>query len=291
MEKKILVTEANEITATEVLNQLLSLEIPVRIAVGDPAKLADIQGVEIMKADYHDPDALPEIFRDIRGVFMVTPFAPDLADMVRNLSAAARTFAVEHIVYQSEMGAENPNTVITQWHLKAEQYIKASGIAFTFLRPNFIMQDFMTRQGENILKSGKISVPLGDSRVSYVDARDVAACAVECLTRDQYHGMGYTLTGPEALSIHDIAGILSDVLGRKVEYESLSGDEARRRMAHAGLPGWLIDAHLDRHERYRVGNAGAEISTGVRDITGREPRNFRDFANEYAERWLASIEA
>ncbi len=293
MEKKILVTEASEITASEVVRQLLAWETPVRIVTGSPGQIAHIQGkrVEIAMADYRDPDSMRDLFKDIAGVYLGVSFSWDLADMVRNLVAAARTYEVEHIVFHSVMGADAATTTIAQWHQKAERHIKASGISFTFLRPNFVMQDFLTRQGENIRREDKIIAPLGDARISYVDARDVAACAAECLTAESCHGKGYTLTGPEALSLYDVAAILSDVMGRTIEYKSVSEDEARRRLEEEGAPGWLIEAHIDRHERYRVGGIGAETTSSVKDITGREPHNFRVFAETHADSWITAVEA
>jgi uncharacterized protein YbjT (DUF2867 family) len=292
MEKKILVTEAGDVTASAALDQLLALDIPVRVAAENSDQLANIKGsdVETAVVDYRDPDSMNELFRDISDAYLVTPFSYDLADMVRNLTVAARTYSVEHIVLHSVMGAENPSTISAQWYRKAEQYLKASGIAFTFLRPNFVMQDFLTRQGESIRKENRIALPLGDARVSYVDARDVAACAVECLTGNRHHGEAFTITGPEALAVSDVAEILSDVLGRKIEYVSPSDDEIRWNMAQGGIPGWLIEAHLDRHERYRVGNIGAEATTAVKDITGRSPHTFRVFAETFADKWLAVVE-
>ncbi|MHB9030134.1 MAG: NmrA family NAD(P)-binding protein, partial [Candidatus Latescibacterota bacterium] len=259
---------------------------------GSSDQLANIRGenVETALIEYRDPDSMSELFRDISDAYLVTPFSYDLADMMRNLTVAARTFNVKHIVMHSVMGAENPSTIVAHWHRKAEQYLKASGIAFTFLRPNFVMQDFLTRQGESIRTENRIVLPLGDARVSYVDARDVAACAVECLTGNRHHGEAFTLTGPEALTVSEAADILSDVLGRRIEYVSPSEDDIRRGMAQDGIPGWLIEAHLDRHERYRVGNIGAEVTSAVKDITGRSPHSFRVFAETFADKWLAVVE-
>lgn len=291
MKKRILVTEAHEIVATEVLNQLLSLEIPVRVAAGDAATLSGIRGesVETVVADYHDPDSLRDLFREVGGVFLGIPFAADLADMVRYLTDAARAHAVERVVYHSVMGADNPSYTIAGWHRRAEQYVESAGIAFTFLRPNIVMQDFITRQAERIRKEDLLAAPLGDARVSFVDARDVAACAVECLSDGEYHGRGYTLTGPRAITLVEVAEILSEVLDRRIEYRNISDDEARRDMAMRGAPEWLIDAHLDRYDRYRAGDTGSEVTGSVREIIGREPHDFRQFAGEYAEEWLATV--
>ncbi len=293
MEKKILVTEANEIVATEVTNQLLALELPIRIAVRDESMLSEVRGqsVEAVVADYADPDSLTGLFRDVSGVFLGVPFLSTLADLSRNLSAAAQSQNVEHIVYHSVMGAENPTFTVAQWHRKAEQYIESSGIPFTLLRPNITMQDFITRQGEHIRGQGRIIAPLGEARVSFVDARDVAECAVECLTGRSCHGMGFTLTGPESLSPGQIAEILSEVLDRTIEYEDVDEDRVRREMAEHGAPGWLVDAHIDRYARYRVGGAGAEVTDAVRAVTGHNPRDFRKFSEDYAAMWLAGVGA
>ena len=68
-----------------------------------------------------------------------------------------------------------------------------------------------------------------------IDARDIGAVAARVLTEDGRDGKTYTLTGPAAISFHDVARILSGILGREVSYVSVSLEKAKETMLARGL--------------------------------------------------------
>jgi uncharacterized protein YbjT (DUF2867 family) len=90
------------------------------------------------------------------------------------------------------------------------------------------------------------------------------------------------ITGPEALSYHQAADILSNTTGKKIDYVNVSDEEARRGMKEAGLDDWLINTISDLYTVFRKGNA-SQVSSAVEEVTGRKATAFVEFAKDYAD--------
>ena len=126
-----------------------------------------------------------------------------MVDLTSNLVSEAKNTRVKYIVKQSVMGADaEPGITPGRLHRQAEKIIEESGIPFTFLRPNFFMQNFVNFYSHSIKTQGAFYAPAGDAKISFVDVRDIAAVAVQSLiTNDGKHkGKAYDITGGEALS-------------------------------------------------------------------------------------------
>ena len=93
------------------------------------------------------------------------------------------------------------------------------------MRPNEFMQGFINFQGTTIKSNNAFYIPAEDAKVSFVDARDIAAVAVKALVDgDQHYKKTYMITGPEALSFHQAADILSNATGKKIDYLVISDE-------------------------------------------------------------------
>lgn len=121
-----------------------------------------------------------------------------------------------------------------------------------------------------------------DGRISQIDIRDVAAVAVKVLSEGHstHLGKAYTLIGPEALTNSELAAIMSDVLGRKIQYINLPAEQFRGALLSAGVPEWSADALLDLQRFYREGGA-ATVTDDVEQILGRKPVHFAQFVRDY----------
>src|SRR5438132_13458638 len=158
---------------------------------------------------------------------------------------AAKRGGVRHIVKLSAIGADaSPPYTFGQWHRANEQHIRESGLAFTFLRPNSFMQNFITYFPP---RNGALYLPWGNGTASFVDTRDIASVAAEVLTSDGHKRKIYTLTGPRALGIADVARILSEAAGRELKYVDVPEDAARDGMLQAGLPQWQVEPIMELH--------------------------------------------
>jgi uncharacterized protein YbjT (DUF2867 family) len=167
-------------------------------------------------------------------------------------------------------------------HTETEQQIVVSGIPYSFLRPNSYMSNFLTFYRPD--PEGNIRLPLGDARVSYIDPRDVAEVAAHVLTTEGHAGQAYTLTGAEAITVEEVASAISEATGRSISYVDVREEAMRQGMLSQGLPPAMVDGVLDLFATNRAGKA-AVVTDAVRDITGRPPRSFKEFARDHAEGW------
>jgi uncharacterized protein YbjT (DUF2867 family) len=145
------------------------------------------------------------------------------------------------------------------------------------------MQNFINFHSPSIKGTNAFYIPLEDAKVSLVDVRDIAAIAVESLIdEDKHKNKTYLMTGPEALSYHQVAEVLSNATGRKISYVNISEEEAKAAMKEIGMSDWLINTVSELSDYFRKGKA-SEVSPAVEEVTGRKPISFSQFANDYAD--------
>jgi uncharacterized protein YbjT (DUF2867 family) len=162
-----------------------------------------------------------------------------------------------------------------------EREIEASGLAWTFLRPNMFMQNFDTVHGESIREENSFYEAAEDARVSYIDARDVARVAAQVLTQPGHDGQAYDLSGPAAVTHEEIAAALTQALGRPIRYVRISDAEHRQRWTQQGVPVEEAEAWVDISRYFRSG-ACSEVTTAVQDLTVRAPRSVEAFCRDHA---------
>jgi uncharacterized protein YbjT (DUF2867 family) len=275
----ILITGASGNVGKEVLKQVAQTGVPVRAAFQSASKAATApSGVEIVTLDYNEPKTLQAALKGVEHVFLVGPPTRDLPALERKAVDEIKRAGVPHIVKLSAMGGRA--ATYPRQHADSEDYIKSSGVPYTFLRPNGFMQNLVNYNADTINTQNAFYGCQGEGKVSQVDVRDVAAVAVKALTKDGHQGKTYTLTGPEALSNARIAQILSEDLGREIKYADLSGEQLKRAMVGAGVPEWSADALVDLQRLYREGGASA-VTKDVEQLLGRKPTSFEQFSRDY----------
>lgn len=133
-------------------------------------------------------------------------------------------------------------------------------------------------------------MPVGDARVSQVDARDIAAVAAAVLTGSGHQAQTYEITGSEAITFEEVAEQLSAALGKKVSYVRTSFEESRRHMIEHGMEEWLASAVT---QTYRLMSEGGSqhVTNIVSRLTGHEPITYAQFARDYAGRFLQKEQA
>ncbi|HZE77527.1 MAG TPA: SDR family oxidoreductase, partial [Nitrososphaeraceae archaeon] len=269
MAETILVTGATGTVGSEVVKQLLSAkgerqEEEMRIkAAARSANDSTFRnlGIQTVELDYNKPDTLTAAFKDVDKLFLLTPFQSNMVDLTSNLVNVAKNAGVKYIVKQSVLGADaQPAITPSRLHRQAEKIIEESGIPFTFLRPNFFMQNFVTFYSNFIKTQGAFYAPAGDAKASFVDVRDIAAVAVQALSgRSGKNDTGdhirksYDITGGEALSYGQAAEILSKEIGKKVNYVNVSDEDARKGMKDMGADEWTINSMIELFGITRAG--------------------------------------
>jgi uncharacterized protein YbjT (DUF2867 family) len=277
----ILITGASGNVGKEVLKQIAATGAQVRAAFQTVSKAAAApSGVEIVTMDYNQPQTLQAALKGVERVFLVGPPTPNLPALERKAMDEIKQSGVRYVVKLSAMGGRG--AIFPRQHADSEDYIKSSGVSWTFLRPNGFMQNFVTYNGVTINTQNAFYGSQGEGKVSHIDLRDIAAVAVKTLTEDGHEGKAYSLAGPEALSNARVAEILSDDTGREIKYVDLPAEQFKQSLVGAGLPEWSANALLDLQQFYRRGGA-SEVTREVEQLLGRKPTSFEQFSRDYAQ--------
>jgi uncharacterized protein YbjT (DUF2867 family) len=280
----ILVTGATGTIGAEVVRALAQKPgVALRVASRGGKRAGDLPpGAEVVDFDWEDAAKVASAVKGVDAVFLLTPFVDVAVSYVKTLVDAAKAAGVKKIVKLSAAGAESEAIQIARWHREAERLVEASGLAWVLLRPNFYMTNFVSYYPPD--KEGALYLPTGAGKAAWVHPRDVADVAAEALTRPDWDGKALDVTGPEALSVGDIATILSEVSGRTIKHVDIPAESAKQAMDGMGLPAWMVQGMLDLHAVVKNGYA-AGTSTVVKDATGRPPTSFAAFARENAARF------
>jgi uncharacterized protein YbjT (DUF2867 family) len=281
----ILITGATGTNGTEIIRQLSGTGVKVRALARNPNKATAVlgPGVEIATGDFGDPASLARAMAGVEKVFLLPPADPQQVTLEANVVEAAKAAGVKHLVKLSVVlaAADAPSELLRR-HCQAEENIRRSGMPFTFLRPNMFMQEIW-RQSGSIKAQGVFYLPLGDTKVSLVDVRDIAECAVFALTQPGHEGKTYDLTGPEALSFADVAQKLSAVAGHKVNYVPITIAQFKGAFVRSGAPIWLADLICELYGTFAGRND--LIADGVLAATGQGPGDFDEFASDHRAAW------
>ncbi|MEM9267143.1 MAG: SDR family oxidoreductase [Cyanobacteria bacterium P01_F01_bin.13] len=279
----ICITGAGGTVGSEVVKQLELAKVPFRVAYFSKEKVdaALAKGMEAVIIDYNRPDTLRAAFQGCDKLFLLGPNALNQTQLELNTVEAAKAVGVQYIVKQSVMGAEDEAFSLALIHRPVEQAIEASGMAWTFLRPNSFMQNVVTFMSETIKTDAAFYSASGEAKIAHVDVRDIAAVAVKALTEPTHAGQAYTLTGPEALTYDDLANELSKVLGRSISHISLSPSDLKHGMLAEGMPDAIADRMLDLERYYREDQA-SRITNDIKQVTGHDPRRFAQYARDCA---------
>lgn len=278
----VLVTGATGNVGGELVRLFGAAGLPVRAAVPEPEQARFGDGVEPVALDFRRPDTFAGALDGVRRVFLVRP--PAIADVKRTLLPfldAAERAGVEHVVFLSLQGAGR-NPLVP--HRTVEKRLEASGLAWTFLRPSFFMQNLSGTHRADLRDRSELFVPAGRGRTAFVDARDVALVAFLALTEPGHERRAYTLTGAEALTYADVAAVFTGVLGRPIRYADPSLVAFWRRMRAQGHPAAFVAVTSVLYTAGRFGLAGS-VTDDLARLLGRPPRTLRTFAEDYRALW------
>ena len=280
----ILVTGATGTIGRDVTKELAKRGAAVRAGVRRLEKAKEIlgSGIALTSFDFEDPSTFRDSLKNVTKVFVLPPLLPNQVETINAFVDAAKTAGVKHIVKLSAINADgDPPCTFGKWHAAEEQHIRNSGVGFTFLRPNSFMQNFINYFPP---REDTIYLPWGNGESSFVDARDVARVAAEVLITEGYEGKTYTLTGPSAMGITDVAKSLSDATKRHIQYMDVPEAAVRDGMLEAGVSQWQVDGVMELHAINKR-SLWATVTNDVESVTKRTATPFAQFACDYADRF------
>ena len=291
----ILITGATGRSGAAVVRECARQGVPVRALVREAAKrapLAELPGVEIVTGDMLRPDTLGPALDGVERVLMISGARQHLVETQCMFIDAAKAAGVPHVVKFSgaESGVGFDPTAFrgTRNHEEVERYLERSGLAWTHLRPSQFMQNYLVEHARSIAAEGAMCVPMGDAALAPIDIEDIAKIAVAVLRADGQEGMRYDMTGPEALTMHEVADRISAAIGRPVRYVDVTLDEYRRRLAEArveaGFAEILAQAYSERR-KWPV----SRVALGAHQRFGVAATTFAAFARREARGFLRGV--
>jgi len=260
-------------------------EIVAGVRTPEKVDLLKAGGVEARAFDFEDKDSMVAAMAGCDRMFLVVPMREKMARFGRLAVDAAKEAGIGYIVRSSAYGASSD----AHWRLGREngmidQFVEDSKIPFTVLRPNSFMQNFSTILAA-MVNSGTIALAEEDYKVSYIDVRDIAACAARLLRDNEgYTDAFYALTGPQGLTLTDVAGAIASAAGVEVAYTPITEEAYIEGLDKAGLPEWNRNMMVSLSRVIKLGMMG-NVTQAVEYLTGTPARPFAEFAADNADAW------
>jgi uncharacterized protein YbjT (DUF2867 family) len=280
----ILVTGATGLNGAELMRRLSARGIPSRALVRNPAKavaLAALPHVEVVQGDMARPDSLAAALRGVDRAMLISSSEPAMLEVQCSFIDAARNAGVRHVVKLSGIIPELDSPFrFARMHAEIEQRLEASGMAYTHLRAGEFMPSYF-RQVPSILARGVMALPMGEARIASVDIGDIAEVAIAVLTTSGHEGKIYPLTGPEALTMGEVADKLSAATGKTIRYVDVPPEEARQARLAAGMPPYLAEG-LDELFAERRKGKESRVWPTIEEVFGWKPTTFKEFASRNA---------
>jgi uncharacterized protein YbjT (DUF2867 family) len=279
--KTILVTGATGNLGGAVVRALMNSGLHVKAGTTRPETATLPAGAAIVKTVYEQPETLAGALKGVDGLFLVAP--PLDAQAPAKLMPVidqAKSAGVAHIVFNSALGVDQneaaPLRVI-------ERHLMNSGVGYTILRPNFFMENFSAGFIAPMIAQGGIYLAAGEARTSFISTEDIAAVAASAFEKKRF-GAEFNLTGPAALDHTQVAGIISEVTGKPIQYHPLSEEAMMQGARDQGVPEGAVQYLAVLYQAVRNGWM-AGITDDVANVTGRAPMAFGRFAQKHGAAW------
>jgi NAD(P)H dehydrogenase (quinone) len=258
------------------------------------------RGARACRADYNDRASLIEAFRGAECVFLVS--AMEVGDrrrqQHRNAVEAAKQAGVARVVYTSFLGAGDPdiNSFEIADHKFTEKLILDSGLGWNFMRNSQYGDAMAENQAAIAITTGKSIGNAGEGRVAFIARDDVAAVAAALVAGEGERNRAYDVTGPASVSWNDVAAMVAEISGAKIEVVDLTDEQMYAMWDSLGVPReatgdfsrspvpWCSDGMVSLGREIRLGHL-SKVTNVVEALTGRKPKSLRELMQEKAPSW------
>lgn len=267
-------------TCSILIPELIKAGQNVRAFVRNEEKAQPLKdaGAEIYVGDLDKAETIDAALEGVDKVYFCTWNGPTAATQGKNIIAAikragTRPFVVRH----SAFGADSSELI--QQIKEVDKALKESGLLWTSIKPTFFMQNLMMAS-PTIQSDGNIYWDWESGKVGMIDVRDVAECALGALTGKAEQGREYILTGPESISMYDVADSFTKTLGKDIHYVAVPHNATKESMMDMGFPEFIVDGYVELDKGFSEGIADT-TNNNVEILSGHPARSIDDFTRDF----------
>lgn len=281
---KILVTGATGLSGSLVIKEFIRQGIPVKALVRNREKARRFEGypnVEIVEGNMLQPDSLHKAFEGVEKALLISSAFEKMQETQEAFIDAAKMAGIPHVVKYSGaaagIGFKTYNFKPGLDHEKIEEYLIDSGLKWTIVRPSQFMQLYLpgTHSGVNLQKQA-LMLPIGDGMETPIAIEDVAKACVAILSQPGHDKKYYEMTGPDAMTMYEAAEIISNVIGKKVNYMPIGFAEYHELLTKLGISPAGIEI-LTQLSKGRMRCTESYVKLDTHKRLGIRPTSFAEF--------------
>jgi len=254
-------------------------------------KLRDL-GAEVVVADMLDIVAVRAAMQGCSVVYFTMSVTPNYLEAATNVAVTAKSLGVTAFVNLSQMTLSQMSETETtgspqqKQHWLAEQMLRWSGLPVVYLRPTAFFEGLFLPTAKGIRDDNAIRLPFADGKTSPIASADVGVAAAAVLADPEPHiGKVYELTGPQSLTMAEIAQAFSGALGRTIQYVNVPPQMWEAKLRELQQPAHLVAhlvvmAQLHRDSRYD------RMTDTFQKLVGRAPISAAEFARRHAAAFM-----
>lgn len=272
------------VVAEQLIKQGFSVRAFVRRLDERAERLREV-GAEIVVGDFADYPSLTAALEGVKAAYFCYPVSSGIVEAAGLFAAAGRAQGLERIVDLS-LGNASPDgaspQVRAQW--VAEKIFEWAGFDGVHLRiAAFFMENVLLIDGRDIREHGRIANAFGSAVVDWIAGVDVGAIAAKLIANPELiTDRVFTAGATQRLTYAEITATLTEVLGRQILYEELTPqawrDKLIEELSADGEPNVRGAEHLVAQSAIVRSRPSRMVTSHVRQLTGREPTLFDEFA-------------
>jgi uncharacterized protein YbjT (DUF2867 family) len=283
---KILVTGATGNTGSILVPSLIEAGKEVRAFVRNEEKASPLKnaGAEIYIGDLDNITSIVGALDGIEKVYLCTWNGPTASTQGKNvIEAIVRAGTNPYVVRHSAFGSDGSRLI--QQINEVDNFLKESGLPWSIIKPTFFMQNLLMA-AQTVQTDGNIYWDWADGKAGMIDIRDVATSAFGALTGRAENGKEYILTGPNSISMHEVADSFSNVLGKKINYIAVPHEASKDAMMGMGFPEFIVDGYIELNVGFTQ-NFANTTTDSVEILSGSAPKSINNFINDFKSFYVA----
>ena len=234
-----LITDVQNAPGKQILNVFLEQQtdnIRILLPPQANASLYDAWNIDVVTGSLNTHPSLDKALNKVDTLIIThSNFLSDLRKGYINLLYSALGAGVKYIIYVSSILTGNSSCIPAQENVETETAIRNSGIVYTILRRNILMEQMPIFIG-NPLSSGKILFPGGNGRISFTSSDAIARVVTYFIRHKPKVSATYKISSAISYSFTDIANILSAISEMPICYSPVERSFFRKSLLNDSIP-------------------------------------------------------